>query len=149
MTLVFHLFKAKPCPKCPDGWQEFEGQCYYFSDNKLKWEEARERCQQQGADLVQVSSKEEQQFLTDRVKPMMSDNDDLFWIGLTDSVTEDTWLWVNGSSLDERLKFWAIDEPNNYLDGEDCVRMGNTGGNINSWSDRACGHSEKSICEKP
>uniref|UniRef100_H3BXL3 C-type lectin domain-containing protein n=1 Tax=Tetraodon nigroviridis TaxID=99883 RepID=H3BXL3_TETNG len=136
-----------------DGWEEFEGQCYYFSDIRLKWEEARERCQLQGADLVQVSSRKEQEFLTDRVKPMMRDNDDRFWIGLTDSVTEDTWLWVDGSSLDQGLKFWAIDEPNNYLgedpeNGEDCVRMGNTGGNINSWNDRACSHPGRSICEK-
>uniref|UniRef100_H3C654 C-type lectin domain-containing protein n=1 Tax=Tetraodon nigroviridis TaxID=99883 RepID=H3C654_TETNG len=144
------------CPKCRDGWEEFEGQCYYFSNNTSKWEEARERCQLQGADLVQVSSRKEQEFLTDRVKQMMRGNNDLFWIGLTDSVTESTWLWVDGSPLEQGfvLTFWHNREPNNWDDedpvrGEDCVRLGDINGNINCWSDRACSHPERSICEKP
>lgn len=57
---VLYLFKAAPCLNCPEGWESFESQCYYFSTNYSDWEKAREHCQQQGADLVKVSSLEEQ-----------------------------------------------------------------------------------------
>lgn len=60
LTLVLYLFKAKSCLNCQAGWEGFGSQCYYFSNNTSEWEKAREQCQQQGADLVQVSSEEEQ-----------------------------------------------------------------------------------------
>uniref|UniRef100_A0A674MPS0 C-type lectin domain-containing protein n=1 Tax=Takifugu rubripes TaxID=31033 RepID=A0A674MPS0_TAKRU len=91
---------ATPCLNCPDGWKSFEGQCYYFSNYTLVFEKAREQCQQQGADLVKVSSKEEQKFLATTVAPMLA-NGNRFWIGLTDSEKEGQWLWMDGSPLEE------------------------------------------------
>ena len=56
----------------------------------------------------------------------MDKPEDKFWIGLTDSQEEDEWIWVNNTRLDPSLKFWLLNEPNNWTgpnpDGEDCVR---------------------------
>ncbi|XP_075867988.1 C-type lectin domain family 4 member E-like isoform X2 [Nelusetta ayraudi] len=145
---------TKPCPPCPKNWEEHGDQCYLFYEVATTWELARQRCQQQGGDLVRIDSREEQRFLAERLKEKMKDHDDKFWIGLTDARTEGQWLWVDGSPLNESLKFWNNNEPNdskgeNPEDGEDCARMGEKSHLIfNKWFDRDCNHSHKSICEK-
>uniref|UniRef100_A0A674NMR9 C-type lectin domain-containing protein n=1 Tax=Takifugu rubripes TaxID=31033 RepID=A0A674NMR9_TAKRU len=150
---VLFLFKATPCLNCPDGWKSFEGQCYYFSNYTLVFEKAREQCQQQGADLVKVSSKEEQKFLATTVAPMLA-NGNRFWIGLTDSEKEGQWLWMDGSPLEESLKFWVSPEPDDWKkedpkNGEDCATLGERSGNEYCWYDKTCKHPLRSICEKP
>uniref|UniRef100_A0A674N8C1 C-type lectin domain-containing protein n=1 Tax=Takifugu rubripes TaxID=31033 RepID=A0A674N8C1_TAKRU len=147
---VLFLFKANPCLNCPDGWKGFEGQCYYFSNNTLDFEKAREQCQQQGADLVKVSSKEEQKFLAAAVAPMITNND-RFWIGLTDSEKEGQWLWMDRSPLEERFDYhepddWKKEDPEN---GEDCATLGERSGKAYCWYDRTCKYPLRSICEKP
>uniref|UniRef100_A0A8C4GI66 C-type lectin domain-containing protein n=1 Tax=Dicentrarchus labrax TaxID=13489 RepID=A0A8C4GI66_DICLA len=118
--------------------------CYYFSTNYLTWSESRDECRQKGGDLVQIDSREEQVKHTDK-----------FWIGLTDSEKEGTWLWVDRSPLNKRLTFWSGKEPDNRAmynpDGEDCVRMGKKAGapDLKCWFDQSCKYTYRSICEKP
>uniref|UniRef100_A0A8C4E909 C-type lectin domain-containing protein n=1 Tax=Dicentrarchus labrax TaxID=13489 RepID=A0A8C4E909_DICLA len=126
-------------------------QCYYFSIDPLTWSESRYECRQKGGDLVQIDSREEQPKLREK----MNFNEDKFWIGLTDSEKEGTWLWVDGSPLNESLTFWSSTEPNNWTgydpDGEDCVRMGKKAGapDRKCWFDESCKCTRRSICEKP
>lgn len=56
----FALFKANPCSKCQEGWEEDGGQCYFFSMKQSNWAQAREECRQQGGDLVRIMSREKQ-----------------------------------------------------------------------------------------
>uniref|UniRef100_A0A3P9DKY2 C-type lectin domain-containing protein n=1 Tax=Maylandia zebra TaxID=106582 RepID=A0A3P9DKY2_9CICH len=120
-------------------FQGFCSFCYYFSISQSSWKQSRDECRAKGGDLVKIDSREEQ---------------DKFWIGLTDSAVEGRWLWVDGSLLDESLKFWAGKEPNNVTegdpDGEDCVRMGEEFENkdLKCWFDQSCSKPQRSICEK-
>uniref|UniRef100_A0A3Q1AHI5 C-type lectin domain-containing protein n=1 Tax=Amphiprion ocellaris TaxID=80972 RepID=A0A3Q1AHI5_AMPOC len=138
IVLFCNLFKDGPCPKCEAGWEHHGGKCYNFTTNKSSWEESRNFCQSQGGDLVKIDK-----------------NQDKFWIGLTDSEEEGRWLWVDGSPLNERLKFWNYKEPDNWTgkdpNGEDCVRMGEKVGapDLKCWFDQPCKVPHKSICEKP
>ncbi|XP_036845294.1 C-type lectin domain family 4 member M-like [Oncorhynchus mykiss] len=77
--------------KCPEGWQKFESSWYFLSTVKKPWRESRQDCLERGADLVIVNSDMEQEFLFGLTKRA--------WIGLTDSVTEGTWKWVDGTPL--------------------------------------------------
>ncbi|XP_051247507.1 CD209 antigen-like protein E isoform X5 [Dicentrarchus labrax] len=144
-----------PCPKCDCGWEQDGRQCYYFSTDYLTWNESRDECRQKGGDLVQIDSREEQAFLELKVREKMNDYEDKFWIGLTDSEKEGTWLWVDGSPLNERLKFWSPGQPDNSKgrdpDGQDCVRMGKIEGApyLNCWFDQYCKVPHRRICEKP
>uniref|UniRef100_A0A3Q1C0L2 C-type lectin domain-containing protein n=1 Tax=Amphiprion ocellaris TaxID=80972 RepID=A0A3Q1C0L2_AMPOC len=137
-VLFCNLFKDGPCPKCEAGWEHHGGKCYNFTTNKSSWEESRCFCQSQGGDLR-------------RLKDVMNEAEDKFWIGLTDSEEEGRWLWVDGSPL----KFWNYKEPDNWTgkdpNGEDCVRMGEKVGapDLKCWFDKSCKVPHKSICEKP
>uniref|UniRef100_A0A671XBM2 C-type lectin domain-containing protein n=1 Tax=Sparus aurata TaxID=8175 RepID=A0A671XBM2_SPAAU len=158
------IMVQKPCPqppadtchKCQEGWEQNGPQCYYFSTVKLTWEQARERCRRDGADLVKIESEDEQSFLMQTLRDKMTEPEDKFWIGLTDSVTEGTWLWTDGTPLNKSLTFWSKGEPDNWtgvnnenVDGEDCVRMGTkSGSGLKWWFDKSCTAPQKRICEK-
>uniref|UniRef100_A0A3Q2DXB4 C-type lectin domain family 4 member E-like n=1 Tax=Cyprinodon variegatus TaxID=28743 RepID=A0A3Q2DXB4_CYPVA len=146
--LCSDLFEELTPPECEAGWELHGGNCYYFSNYKSSWTESRDSCRGQGGDLVKIDSREEQIFLAERLKELMKDDDDKFWIGLTDSAEEGRWLWVDGSL------FWKDQEPDNLSkDGAsqaDCGRMGEKKGvdNLKSWFDISCLYLQKSICEK-
>uniref|UniRef100_I3KMK9 C-type lectin domain-containing protein n=1 Tax=Oreochromis niloticus TaxID=8128 RepID=I3KMK9_ORENI len=115
-----NLFKDDPCYKCEAGWELHGGKCYYFSNNKSSWNKSRDECRAKGGDLVKIDSREEQSFLERRLRDVMTRDEDKFWIGLTDSAAEGRWVWVDGSSLDQRFDWHNGEHP----DGEDCARMG-------------------------
>uniref|UniRef100_A0A671UAJ6 C-type lectin domain-containing protein n=1 Tax=Sparus aurata TaxID=8175 RepID=A0A671UAJ6_SPAAU len=151
-ALCHNLFKVDTCHKCQEGWEQNGPQCYYFSTDKLTWEQAREKCRRDGADLVKIESEDEQVEHT-----AMVEKEDKFWIGLTDSVTEGTWLWPDGTPLNKSLTFWSSQgEPDDWkgvnnenVDGEDCVRMGEkSGSGLKWWFDKSCMAPQKRICEK-
>uniref|UniRef100_A0A8C4H858 C-type lectin domain-containing protein n=1 Tax=Dicentrarchus labrax TaxID=13489 RepID=A0A8C4H858_DICLA len=150
-SLYCDLFKDESYPKCEYGWEQHGRQCYYFSTNYFTWSNSRDECRQKGGDLVQIDSREEQLKLREKMNNIW----DKFWIGLTDSEKEGTWLWVDGSPLNESLTFWFPDEPDNWTgkdpDGEDCVRMGEKAGapDLKCWFDESCKYAHRSICEKP
>ena len=54
-TLVWYEGKL-----CPEGWRRFGCSCYYKSTEKKTWSQSRRLCQERGADLVIINSKEEQ-----------------------------------------------------------------------------------------
>uniref|UniRef100_A0A3Q2P3G7 C-type lectin domain-containing protein n=1 Tax=Fundulus heteroclitus TaxID=8078 RepID=A0A3Q2P3G7_FUNHE len=142
------------CLKCGAGWELHGGNCYNFNTMKSSWNESRDSCKYLGGDLVKIDSREEQMFLFGRLSNFTVNEQDKFWIGLTDSEEEDRWLWADGSPLNSSLTFWADNQPDNKsLDGAaeaDCVRMGKKGGAdfLKSWFDTSCNYPQKSICEK-
>ncbi|XP_013763437.1 C-type lectin domain family 4 member C-like [Pundamilia nyererei] len=149
--------KDQACYKCEEGWEQHGGKCYYFSISKSSWEQSRDECRAKGGELVKIDSREEQTFLVRRLRVVMTEAEDKFWIGLTDSAVEGRCLWVDGSQLNQSLTFWRVKEPDNWNgthgehpDGEDCVRMGekSEGGSLEWWFDAFCSKPHRSICKK-
>uniref|UniRef100_A0A3B3VWA1 C-type lectin domain-containing protein n=1 Tax=Poecilia latipinna TaxID=48699 RepID=A0A3B3VWA1_9TELE len=133
------VFEDLTCLKCEAGWEQHGGNCYYFSTSKSSWTDSRRSCTDLGSDLVKIDSREEQ---------------DMFWIGLTDLKEEGKWFWVDGSPQDKSLTFWKDGEPDNAskdgADSADCARMGRKieAQGLKSWFDISCNFPHKSICEK-
>ncbi|KAI4899115.1 hypothetical protein NFI96_032613 [Prochilodus magdalenae] len=129
------------------GWRYFSSSVYYISTEKKTWKEGREDCRRRGADLVIITSSEEQEFV-EKIR-----NGQEAWIGLTDEVSESVWKWVDDSALS--TGFWYCGEPNDYEGKEDCVGTGFTpqykqcGSNkISTWNDYSCSTQIHWMCEK-
>uniref|UniRef100_A0A3B3UR04 C-type lectin domain-containing protein n=1 Tax=Poecilia latipinna TaxID=48699 RepID=A0A3B3UR04_9TELE len=99
---VFEDLTYLTCLKCEAGWEQHGGNCYYFSTSKSSWTDSRRSCTDLGSDLVKIDSREEQMFLLERLRVLMKDDEDMFWIGLTDLKEEGKWFWVDGSPQDKR-----------------------------------------------
>ncbi|KAJ8362459.1 hypothetical protein AAFF_G00373850 [Aldrovandia affinis] len=108
--------QKRVCRPCPEGWKQRNSKCYYFSTERKNWQGSRSACLKQGADLVIIESEEEQDFISKHTRGNYA-----YWIGLSDSETEGTWLWVDGTPLQEDKAFWKKGEPNNYNGAEDCA----------------------------
>ncbi|CAB1458185.1 unnamed protein product [Pleuronectes platessa] len=111
---------------------------YFISSDTKSWGDSRDDCLQKGADLVIINSKEENEFTRQFRRS--------FWIGLTDTETEGTWKWVDGTLLS--TSYWHPGEPNSYFStDEDC---GETKFNEveDNWNDEKCHWRKFWICEK-
>uniref|UniRef100_A0A3P9IYQ4 C-type lectin domain-containing protein n=1 Tax=Oryzias latipes TaxID=8090 RepID=A0A3P9IYQ4_ORYLA len=126
------------CKSFQQGWVYFGSSLYFISSTKLPWLQSRDDCQQRGADLVIINSKEEQNF--------MGKFHRLTWIGLIYQEETMNWKWVDGTSLTE--SYWGQGEPNGYMNrNESCVEI-RFFEQENSWNDIPCYEQNFWICEK-
>jgi len=112
---------------------------YLACAGPMSWDDARAFCRSRGAgDLVIIKTKEENEFLTS-IAP------DTFWIGLSDTKTAGTFVWVDGTS--PSTTFWAEGEPNNSGGVEHCGGIYTTGDNAGRWNDFNCDSGRAFICQ--
>uniref|UniRef100_A0A671TIR0 C-type lectin domain-containing protein n=1 Tax=Sparus aurata TaxID=8175 RepID=A0A671TIR0_SPAAU len=124
-----------------EGWEYFRGSFYYVSSTKKTWQQSRDYCLQKGADLMIINSKEEQVCICDYANQFKK----YMWIGLTDSQTEGTWKWVDGTLLMTK-SYWTSGEPNGGTH-ENCGDIKNYDA-TNSWNDESCSLSLNWVCER-
>ncbi|XP_045578917.1 CD209 antigen-like protein E isoform X1 [Salmo salar] len=121
-------------------WQKFESSWYFLSTESKTWKESRQDCLKRGADLVIINSDKEQTFLFNLKKRV--------WIGLTDSVNEGTWKWVDGTPL--TTGYWYAKQPDNAGPNgdEDCAEIHKDQSPLKAWNDMSCGSKLNWVCEK-
>lgn len=126
---------------CPYEWRNFTEKCYYFSSGAETFDDAKLFCEEKGAMLVVIESKEEQLFLQKQTHAKGS-----YWIGLTDIEEENVWKWLDGTT--PTYLNWKVDQPDNWNHhigpGEDCAGILYLG----LWNDFQCNDYNKFICEK-
>ena len=117
------------------------GRSYYkrFSD-LVKWDDAKNRCEEDGGTLVSIGSGEELQFVSNMA------SEDGTWVGARRNF--DTFTWQEGSTpdLDNHSPFWGIGQPNSYQGVQDCVCMDARGPSANL-DDVQCDNKLTFICE--
>ncbi|XP_046901540.1 CD209 antigen-like [Hypomesus transpacificus] len=133
--------------KGQDGWRRFGWSCYYVSTERKNWTDSRQDCRDRGADLVIINSLEVQKFLNNLNKRV--------WIGLTDTVTEGNFTWVDGTPL-IKPTYWWHSQPDNHpktpsIDGEDCAEIYYSPSDVpppRTWNDYTCDSDNFWVCER-
>ncbi|MBN3307370.1 COL12 protein, partial [Amia calva] len=125
---------------CPPQWTSFRSKCYYFSTERLNFDEAKTYCEGKSSTLVVINNQEEQQWIRRQVA-----GKGFFWLGLTDREEENTWKWVDGTM--PSFTKWKAGQPDNWShgheQGEDCAGMIHEG----YWNDFFCEEINSFICE--
>ncbi|XP_070683637.1 CD209 antigen-like protein E [Pempheris klunzingeri] len=128
--------------QCPAGWMEINCRCYFLSTVEKTWEDSRQYCRSESADLVVINDKQEQRALY----RLDGNAHLLFWIGLYD--TAGIFKWVDGSPLTQ--SFWQSGQPDHGGPNirEDCVEMYHFNPELANWNDAPCRHKLRWLCEK-
>ncbi|XP_054897433.1 uncharacterized protein LOC129367161 [Poeciliopsis prolifica] len=120
------------------GWVRFQSSVYYISFARSTWLRSRQFCRRQGADLVIINTKEEQDFTRQFNR--------LTWLGLHNDTKTRKWTWVDGTELTKN--YWGPEEPNGFEGKiENCVEI-RFFELENSWNDIPCEDQNYWICEK-
>ncbi|XP_022112054.1 lectin-like [Acanthaster planci] len=132
-------------PSCPEGYLNWEHDCYKLYDEAKNWAAAEQRCVADGAHLTSVHSAEEDDFLNQLSQQGTAGNKHT-WIGLNDHQAEGSYVWTDGSPTD--YLNWHKGEPNNHGKGEHCMEI-NFFELDGTWNDHFCDREHRFICKMP
>lgn len=128
---------------CPRPWTHFRDHCYIYVPTRANFNTAESNCAKLpigigDGHLVSILDDLERRFLEASFNPATYR---LVWIGLSDIVQEDEFVWTDGSFYN--FTYFNDGEPNNDNDSEDCVYRDLTGG----WNDHPCENEKPFICK--
>ncbi|XP_045678245.1 lymphocyte antigen 75 isoform X2 [Phyllostomus hastatus] len=127
---------------CENNWDKNEqtGICYQFNTQAaLSWKEAYVSCQNQGADLLSLSSAAEVTYLTEKEGIAR-----FFWIGLNQLYSSKGWEWSDHTPLN--FLNWSPDMPSApVIGGSSCAVMDATSG---LWQRFSCEAQLPYVCKK-
>ncbi|KAK2549082.1 Coagulation factor VIII [Acropora cervicornis] len=129
---------------CPSGWIKFDQHCYLFRDtynDRRTWTSARYMCRKQGANLLSITSKQEQDFLSHHFTDNLHGQ---VWLGLNDRNIEAGHTWSDGSPV--TFLNWHPGEPNDLNNVEKCAEMYPAD---TRWNDVMCIALNGYVCKQP
>nr|XP_020037336.1 lymphocyte antigen 75 [Castor canadensis] len=133
----------KPENGCEGNWEKNEqtGSCYQFNTQAaISWKEAYVSCQNQGADLLSISSAAELTYLTGK-----EDIARIVWIGLNQLYSARGWEWSDHKPLN--FLNWDPAMPSApMIGGSSCARMDAESG---LWQSISCEAQLPYVCKKP
>jgi hypothetical protein len=129
----------------------FNGHRYLLCTNYLTQPDAAAQCAANGMHLARVDDAVENQWIVDTLEgPVVDSGVHWIWLGGSDAVTEDSWLWPDGTLFYQNgpvgglFTNWGNAEPNDARGGEDCLAERVT----YVWTDLACTETHYSCCEE-
>uniref|UniRef100_A0A669BK18 E-selectin n=2 Tax=Oreochromis TaxID=8139 RepID=A0A669BK18_ORENI len=125
-----------------------ESWSYVYSNESMKWDDARKWCKENYTDMVAIQNREEIEHLNNWLPKKKG----YYWIGIRK--INDVWTWVGtNKTLTEEATNWAEGEPNNGKAGqsvgvtEDCVEMYiKRDQNPGTWNDERCMKKKTALC---
>ncbi|KAI8492013.1 hypothetical protein Bbelb_303860 [Branchiostoma belcheri] len=142
-ALEQRLYKIGKEASCAEGYTLWRGICYKVFNSRKSFNDAAAACREDGGTLAMPRDAETNTFLGSLYKSVQDGRS--FWFGLHDQREEGGFEWVDGSALGS-YNSWGTGEPNNNLDGEDCVSYSEFHSE-NMWNDGDCNWLINFICQ--
>jgi len=140
----------KPANLCPFGWPLIGDQCLMTPNDKANHKEAVTYCRQHGGQLVAPQNWEENNLVVHLLKGQNhKKNENRFWLGITDLVTEDKFVLVDKAGEEAVFIPWASKpwlQPDNF-GNEDCLELRLDMNN--HWNDDNCNLIQSFVCQRP
>ena len=111
------------------------GTCYGLRTIKKNWNEAKAYCATLGGHLTKMDSEEKKDFLNSKMGHYT------FWLGASDSASEGTWVWYDGSPVS--WTYWNSGQPEQRTSSWDCMAWV---GSWRRWRDLGCNYDRYSVC---
>ena len=118
---------------------------YYYSDS-VNFTTAKSRCRSSGYELAMPKSEAQYRALLVDLFNKTDSSSFSVWLGLTDSVTEGTYLWGDNDPLS--WSSWRNTEPDSTTNDDDCVRVKIYNRVSQGWWDENCSNNYHFICQK-
>uniref|UniRef100_F1LAV0 Brevican core protein n=1 Tax=Ascaris suum TaxID=6253 RepID=F1LAV0_ASCSU len=114
--------------ECEPGWAYYEptASCYISVRGNFSFNEARNGCEERGANLTSIHSEEESNFINE-----LSDGESIYWIGLQNK--GGIWHWIDGTPL--TYTRWREGEPDGCCAAEADTAAANYGSDTGEWDD--------------
>ncbi|XP_062596308.1 perlucin-like protein [Saccostrea cucullata] len=132
---------------CHTGWRRYQDHCYLFEQTFLNWNEAKTYCTNNGAYLVEIDTKDEDDWLVEQISMRNGGKNENQYLGATSHAQLGVWRWSTDNALISYSNFWP-GQPNLYT-AERCIVLDwdATYGTY-KWGDTRCEMTRKFICEK-
>ncbi|XP_038076947.1 macrophage mannose receptor 1-like [Patiria miniata] len=142
---VWPIDPTTPIGTCDDGWNLFNGNCYYIETKTDTYDVGKKACEDKGSKLTSILDSDEQSYLSMRTYMLQV----YLWIGLNDKTTSNVFVWEDGSTYN--FKYWAPGQPDHFGNGDNerCVHFRYGELEEGMWNDLPCGSTICGyICKK-
>ena len=127
--------------------EEYNGHHYEVFDESMRWDQAKQACEEKGGHLVIIENAGEQNFIEGLIEDSYS-NKWHYWLG--GSKESGSWEWINGEPIPDPTQGdtwgyhnWEKNKPNNNTEaagytGEESyleLQTTNNGGDYMTWND--------------
>ncbi|XP_061750231.1 galactose-specific lectin nattectin-like [Nerophis ophidion] len=127
---------------CPEGWTQLNERCFIYDDHDFNFLTAETVCIILGGNLVSIHSTMENTLVRQLIFQRTGENNPT-WIGFTDAVVEDSFIWTDGSIVD--FTNFGNNRPNNN-GNQDCAIINFRG--EDTWNDIRCNRRRPFVCAR-
>jgi hypothetical protein len=89
---------------------EFQGSRYKFVPGQFSWAAAKAKAEEMGGHLATITSKEEDDFIAQKIGPELTEATSWLWMGAFTVDSKAPWRWITGEAW--AFADWNPDEPN-------------------------------------